>query len=346
MVEVHSEIRAVADEWDALADRVRAVPWIRPGWVEAWLEAFGGRPEIYVKRDREGFAGVLPLVRRGDALFSPTNWHTPAFAPIVKDLDATLELLDAVLSTRPRRVDLRFLPQESAGVERILDHAKRGGYRVLGRVVMRSPYMSLDGSWEEFEKHLARKLRNDLRRCKRRLEELGSVSVEVATGEEGLEALLEEGFGIEGSGWKDRRGTAISSKAGTEQFYRAVARWARDQGWLRLAFLRLDGRAVAFDLIFEFDNVLYDVKGGYDRDLARHSPGKVLLREILAQAFARQVAGFEFLGESEPYKLAWTSTTRERWVVQAFSPSLSGVAEWAAFQYGRPLVSKVLSATR
>jgi CelD/BcsL family acetyltransferase involved in cellulose biosynthesis len=345
MVEVHSEIRAVAEGWDELAGRVGALPWIRRGWMEAWLGAFGGQPEIYVKTGPHGFDGVLPLVRRGTALFSPTNWHTPAFAAVVTDADTTLDLLDAALRAGPRRLDLRFLPEESVSIKTLLEQAERAGYRAFGRIVMRSPYISLHGSWEEYEKGLARKLRNDLRRCWRRLEEEGSLSVEIETGEHRLDALLEEGFGIEGSGWKDRKGTAIGSQGLTEQFYRAIARWASDEGWLRLAFLRLDARPIAFDFILEVDNVLYDVKGGYSRELARHSPGKILLRELLAQAFGRQVARFEFLGESEPYKLAWTSTTRERWVVQAFSPSFFGLAEWAAFRYGQPLVKKILSAT-
>jgi CelD/BcsL family acetyltransferase involved in cellulose biosynthesis len=346
MVEVHSQIRAVADGWDELAEGVGALPWIRPGWVEAWLDAFGGRPEIYVKKGSEGLDGVLPLVRRGSVLVSPTNWHTPAFAPVVRDVETTTELLQAVLRTKPRRLDLRFLPEESISIEALLAEGVRGGYRVLGRVATRSPYISLDGSWEDYEKRLTRKLRNDLRRCRRRLEEHGSVSIEIDTGEERLEPLLEEGFGIEGSGWKDRKGTAISSQAQTDQFYRAVARWARDRGWLRMAFLRVDGDPVAFDLLLEVNDVLYDMKGGYRRDFARYSPGKILLRELLSRAFARQLARFEFLGEGEPYKLAWTSTTQQRWVVQAFAPSMTGVAEWVAFHYGRPFVKKMLSVVR
>jgi CelD/BcsL family acetyltransferase involved in cellulose biosynthesis len=336
----------VADGWDELADRVGALPWIRRGWVEAWLRAFGGRPEIYVASDHEGFTGVLPLIRRRNELLSPTNWHTPAFGPVVRKASAMNELFGAVLGKRPRRLDLRFLPKESGAVESVVDEAQRAGYRVIAREAIRSPYISLEGSWEGLEKRLARKLRNDLRRCQRRLEEKGNVSVEISTGEKRLESLLDEGFGIEGSGWKDEKGTAVDSTATTERFYRDVARWAQGQGWLRLAFLRLDGRPIAFDFVLEVENVLYDVKGGYDRELARHSPGKVLLRELLTRAFARRISSFEFLGESEPYKLAWTRMTRERWIVQAFSRSPLGMAEWAAFQYGRPLTKKILSVAR
>jgi CelD/BcsL family acetyltransferase involved in cellulose biosynthesis len=347
-VQVYSDIRSVADAWDELSERIQAVPWIRRGWIEAWLDVFGGRAEIYLQKNGDRVAGLLPLVRRGSVLRSPTNWHTPAFAPLADDETAVTQLLDAVLRTHPRRLDLRFLPEEAVNIEDLRDRAEIAGYRVLRRIMIHSPYISLEGSWEDYEKRLARKLRNDLRRCLRRLEERGDVSIETeiesGDGHAGhLDQLLEEGFRIEGSGWKDSRGTAITSHVPSERFYRSIARWACDQGWLRLAFLRLDGRAVAFDLFLELNGVLYNIKGGYDRDFARYSPGKILLREVLCRAFARGLTRFEFLGALEPYKLAWTSTAHARWSLQAFAHSFHGVAEWAAFQYGRPVAKRILS---
>ncbi|HKP88939.1 MAG TPA: GNAT family N-acetyltransferase, partial [Thermoleophilaceae bacterium] len=39
---------------------------------------------------------------------------------------------------------------------------------------------------------------------------------------------------------------------------------AAEQGWLRLAFLRLDGRAIAFDMCLEHGGAFYVLKGGFD----------------------------------------------------------------------------------
>src|SRR5207247_10269646 len=69
-------------------------------------------------------------------------------------------------------------------------------------------------------------------------------TLEVVDGSERLDELLEEGFRVEASGWKSRAGTAIASRPDTRRFYTDVARWASDRGWLRLAFLRLGGRAL------------------------------------------------------------------------------------------------------
>jgi CelD/BcsL family acetyltransferase involved in cellulose biosynthesis len=345
-IRVHTEVESVATDWDELALRVGAIPWVRRGWIEAWLDAFGGSLEAYALVDDGRLFGLLPLVRRGHALVSPTNWHTPAFAPLAEGDLAATSLVRAAIGARPRRLDIRFLPEESVDVRALASCAELAGYQVLRRVLVRAPCISLRGSWDDYERGRARKLRNDLRRCERRLAERGRLSVDIDSGDDRLDGLLDEGFRVEGSGWKEQGGTGITSGRATERFYRSVARWARDEGWLRLAFLRLDGRVVAFDLMLEIDGALYDVKGGYDPEFARYSPGKLLLREVLSQAFARGLTRFEFLGAEETYKLSWATETRARWHLQAFAPSLPGRLEWAAFNYGRPLTKKLLSLLR
>ena len=50
----------LAEEWDSLADRVGAPPWARPGWVEAWWNAFGSGESSLTTSSGGGIAGVLP----------------------------------------------------------------------------------------------------------------------------------------------------------------------------------------------------------------------------------------------------------------------------------------------
>jgi hypothetical protein len=70
----------------------------------------------------------------------------------------------------------------------------------------------------------------------------------------------------------------------------------------------------------------------------------VLTHESIARAFADPgVGSYEFLGTADAYKLSWTSLTRERLRVQSFSHSPLGLAQNAAWHYGRPLAKRVLS---
>src|SRR5205823_4205445 len=122
------------------------------------------------------------------------------------------------------------------------------GHRVRARVLERSPAIHTDGMYETYCRYVDAKLRGELRRRRRRLQELaGSVRLEVHDGREDLRELLDEGFRIEAAGWKGKRSSAILSRPDTRRFYTAVARWAAASGYLRLAFLRAGDTAVAFD---------------------------------------------------------------------------------------------------
>jgi CelD/BcsL family acetyltransferase involved in cellulose biosynthesis len=330
-IAVEQEPERIAAEWDELAARARTVPFVRPGWISAWWDAFG-RGALHILTLRRGgrLVGVLPC--RGDhgSLSSPTNDQTPQFGIVAEDAEAAGELASAALDRASRRLTLAFVDAAGWDVAALRDAAEARSYRVRARPVVRPPYLVLDGDWTDFESRLAGRFLRDLRRRRRRLEDEGVVTFEVADGGERLEGLLEEGFRVETSGWKAAQHTAIVSRPETRRFFTEIARWASERGWLRLAFLRLDGRALAFQLGLEEGGAYYFLKGGYDSEFHRYAPGKLLVHEMLERAFASRLERFEFLGQPEPWKLEWTQETHVLLIVDAFAPSLPGRAEWAA----------------
>lgn len=336
---------ALEPEWDDLADRAGAEPWLRPGWIRAWRAAFGSGDEVTVDVRRDGrLAGFAVLERRSASLVSPANWHTPSWAFLAEDAEAERELAERALAHRPQRLTVLFVRPERAGALRAA--AEAHGYRLHARVLERSPYVDLARGVDAFEAGLGRKLRSELRRRRRRLEELGAVELDVAGGGERLDELLSEGFAVEASSWKGERGTAIASDPATEAFYREVGRWAADRGLLRLAFLRVGGRAVAFDLAIEDGRAHYLLKTGYDPELRRCSPGMLLREEQIRRAFDAGLESYEFLGDAAPWKLEWTSDVRTLLRVDAFAPSLGGRAQRVAYAYGRPLAKRALALVR
>ncbi len=156
--------------------------------------------------------------------------------------------------------------------------------------------------------------------------------------------VSQEGFPLESSGWKAESGTSILSSPETQAFYREVAAWAAGRGILRLAFLRVDGRPLAFQLGFEDGGAYYFMKGGYDPEQRQFAAQKLLVQAVLERAFASGLRSFEFLGEDEAWKLEWTDALRRLDLFHAFRPPL-GLAEWAAVRLGPWKVARVL-ATR
>jgi CelD/BcsL family acetyltransferase involved in cellulose biosynthesis len=351
MIEILDSIAPVAGEWDALVDRVGAPPFVRPGWFAAWWRAFGSGPRVLVTARADGrLVGVVPLQRRGSGVTSPTNAHSPGFSVVAENAEAAGELADSVLELPGRRLQLDHMDAGDPAAEHIHRRALALGRRVVRWKMRRSPYLAFTDPEEDVDRRLPRTVAANLRRRERRLGEQGRLEVHIADGRQGLDSLLDEGIRLEGSGWKVARGTAIESSPATRSFYTAVSAWAAHQGMLRLVFLRLDGRALAFQLGLEDRGVYYFVKGGYDPAMRNYGPGKLLARAMIARAAEAGLDRFEFLGADEPWKLEWSPRFHERMLLRIFPGSalgtVDGAAQSAYLRYARPLAKRAVEHLR
>jgi CelD/BcsL family acetyltransferase involved in cellulose biosynthesis len=326
---VASDLYSLACEWEQLAERVDASPFLRPGWILPWSRAFGtGTPEAITVRRGDELTGVLPMQRKRGRLYSLANWHSPVFGPLLADDDARDALLEGLFGARRSAVELNLLDGDGGLLRRIDSHAREAGRRVIGRPIALCPVVEIAGSFSDFERGLSRNRRRSLRRGRNALEAEGRVDFDIHESPDGLERALEEVYRVEASGWKGKRGTAIASGAHTARFYSDVARWAAERSWLRLSFLRLDGRAIACDYSIAFNGAWYSLKSGYDEDYRRFGPGALLLREQLRHCFEQGASCLELLGTEDSFKRSWTERACERTRVHAFDRSPAGVARW------------------
>jgi CelD/BcsL family acetyltransferase involved in cellulose biosynthesis len=341
------QIEVLADEWDRLADRVGGPPFLRPGWFSVWWRAFGSGQLVLLTIRREGeLAGVLPLARRRGALEALANYHTPAFGLLAEHPGVAEGLIREALAQRPRRLSLDLLDVAQTDVGVAARAAGENGYRQLTRTQQRTPAVEISGDWERFRAGLGRSFRKELGRQRRRLAERGEVTFDVDRGGERLDERLREAFTVEGSGWKSEGGTAIASRPETRTFYEGIAQWAAGRGMLRLCFLRLDGVPIAVDYALEDSGVRFILKGGFEVEYARQSPGSLLLESGLEDAFAAGLGRVELGGGEDAYKLRWTEAVRERRLLQAFAPSLLGRADHALVTVGRPIAKRLLDRRR
>ena len=94
------------------------------------------------------------------------------------------------------------------------------------------------------------------------------------------------------------------------RFYTQLADAPRNAGWLRLMFLTVGGRRIATSYGAVFDHRLFLFKTGYDPEYATCSPFKLLTYFAIQSAYAEGLREVDFLGDAEPWKLEWTSTSR------------------------------------
>jgi len=341
-VEIHDSPAALEREWEELAGRVGADPFMRPGWISAWWNAFGSGALRLVGVRRDGrLSALAPLVTGHEADRSTANAQTPLFRPLAEDADAAQELGRSMLDLPAKRLVVQYVEKDDLVRRAIVGAARDRRRPVLERPLQRSPYIALDGDFDSYLAGLDPHYRSELRRRRRRLEEKGQMTVDVLDGREGLAELLDEGFALEASGWKAETGTSIVSRGDTRRFYLEVARWAAREQTLRLAFLRLGGRALAFDYSLEQNGVHYLLKTGFDAARGNLAPGRLLREHMIKRAFEGGLSSYEFLGQDDPWKLKWTPTLRELDHVEVFPRSPAGVARWAVAARAKPLVKAV-----
>ena len=331
-------------EWDELATRVQATPYLRPGWVEAWWLAFGkGELHIETLRRKGRLAALLPVADYRGTLRSLSNYHSPRAGLLAEDLPAAVELAQSLYAGSPHRVSLTSLDPAGSSIKACRWAAEAAGYKVISRPYQRSPYLDISSDWEEYESELSRNLRLDLRRAHARLARQGRVSIDVISGLGAADGPLREMFATEAAGWKGTRGTAILSHPNTRNFYTNIARWAAVKGLLRLFFLRLGPHPLAAYYALQDKSACYLLKGGYDTTYRHYSPGKLLLHAVVEHCFAAHLSRIEFHGDADAYKFQWAHAAHEQKRFEAFPPTAAWNLKWATLALIKPTAKQLLT---
>lgn len=340
--------RNLVDDWDSLAQAVRAEPWLQPGWISAWWNVFGKQSQLLVQsvRTEGALTAITPVVRTRNAVYAAANEHSPGFDILASNSRAAIQLAHDLYAHRPVYLSMAALTQGNAAMRYINAAAQFAGHRVVKKNYAHSPFLSVSGSFPEYEAGLSRPFIAALNKSYRRLARSEKAGVQLADGMDNLDRLLDEAFTVEASGWKGIKGTAINSHPETHNFYRSIASWAAERNMLRLFFLRVGQRPIAMYFALEQYGICYLLKGGYDESYARCSPGALLMRRVIEHCFSTGISRIEFLGNATPHKLRWTSSVHERYRLETFARNVPGILAVATLGHAKPALSRGLSACR
>lgn len=156
-----------------------------------------------------------------------------------------------------------------------------------------------------------------------------------------LEGDLERGFAVEGSGWKGRTGTAISSSPRTLAFYRAVGHTFHRLGALRLSGISVDGRLIAFDLCLLHRGRPFLLKTGFDETYRRLAPGLVLRLSVIERCFELGLESHELLGDDTEWKRKFATSERRHCVLRSYRARPVPLAHYGYRRFARPALKRV-----
>ncbi|MDC3960209.1 GNAT family N-acetyltransferase [Polyangium jinanense] len=325
-----SALSQIGETWAAL-DALQDTPMQQSLWTESWLSASGAGDRLRV------LVATSPLESPSIAALVHHGGLSPSLLPA-----GAIELGEPVDLSRGGPGSLRALCQALARdrhpvhLPRVLATsptipALREAYRRRGVVrvgpAKPCPFVPLDTSWSEPERHLSPRRRQDLRRAERHAERQGKLSYSfLSPAPEEAEGVLDEAFRVEAACWKGREGTAMSSDLVIGTFFRTYALAAARRGILRVAFLRIGGLAAAMQLAVEHAGRYWLLKIGYDEAFRQASPGILLLRESLRRAAEQGLSTYEFLGGVAPWIKPWTNEERATVSLGAYPVSLASAS--------------------
>jgi len=202
-------------------------------------------------------------------------------------------------------LQLRDVPTESYTVRELTKYAVQYGFLSGVRRAADSPLLPTTLGWDRYIETLPPKRRWFLRNRLKRLSKLGRVSLETVSSEGDLLNALEDGYRLEAAAWKGKIGTAILCQPELRRFYTTLAQRTAERGWLRLQFLKVDDRRVAFAYCLAYEQRMYLLKPGFDPEYATFSPGTLLFYLTLQEVHASGFVAYDFLGYSDHWKRQW-----------------------------------------
>jgi hypothetical protein len=248
---------------------------------------------------------------------------------IYTDKESLNQLCQSILSKGTPTL-LGKLPADDLSIEIFEQLSKKQGllFKIFNTG---SPYIEIKSNWEDYFQKLSSRRRQDFRRARRRLSDLGDVSVDfLYPNHQNLDQLLEEAFRVEQANWKGQNGSAINCRPDLKRFFTAYSRNLCDSRKLLISALRLDNEMIAVQLLVEHTDRWWILKIGFDERWAKFSPGMQLMFETIKEAFTRELVAIELLGTEEQWINIWPHKTHQFTTLVYFPFNLVGIAAFCA----------------
>jgi CelD/BcsL family acetyltransferase involved in cellulose biosynthesis len=280
-------------------------------WNRAWWDSFGRGDLLLLLASRAGKPVALaPLFADGGMGFFVGSGGSD-YLDFLGDTDPAV--LEAILCTAQERipgfVGFRFylVPDDSPTGLRLQDAADRLNLVCHDEGDLLAPALALH---DPVGAGLAAASKTSLLRHERHFRREGDL--EVLHLQEGAAILphLDEFFDQHVARWADTPHPSLFLQPEQRDFYRALCEVAGPAGGLRFTRVRWNGRPIAFHFGFSHGGSYLWYKPSFAIDLARRSPGEVLLRHLLLAALEEGADTFDFGLGDEAFKSRFANRVR------------------------------------
>jgi len=168
------------------------------------------------------------------------------------------------------------------------------------------PYIEFPETWEQMKERFGKKFRYNLRSRKKKLEQIGEVSITCYSSPDQTAEFLEKMLGIERNSWKESSGTSITTNANQKLFHTKLAEAASQRGMLQGYVMELSHKPIAHIYGLYWQNTFFCLKSSICEEFRKYSPGVVLKAMVMERLVNTSAGYWDFVGPSEDHKLRWT----------------------------------------
>lgn len=298
----------IAEQWSALSRRAAANVFMNPVALKAAQATDFAQVHMCLAwlRDAQGerLIGLWAMQKARFAPLWPSFLAAPPYRyaflsnPVIDPdfmEEAIAALLDAIEhdSGLPNVVLLRYLDASSETYAAILKALAARHAHTLKLSERERPFVTKD-----FGLKRSGSTRKKLRQDWNRLCATGKVEVVNDRSQDAVKDAFETYLALEAASWKGARGTALLCDDDDAAFTRRMIAALAAERNASVALLKVDGRAVAAQVLLYCGSMAYAWKTAFDSDFGKFSPGTLLVDKMAEQLFATD--GIEAIESCSP----------------------------------------------
>ena len=295
-VTIDSPIPDLGPHWDDLVRRASSNVFMNPAALQAACATDFARIQMLLAweegADARRLVGVWALRLRKMAPFWPMVLEALPYnyaflsSPVVDPayVNAVIPAFFAAIEQSPSLPDvvsLHELDAEDPSYPAILRELAVRGVTPLIISESARPFVT-----REFGVKRSGSTRKKLRQDWNRLAALGVVEVVNDRTPDGAGQAFETFLTLEKASWKGEEGTALLSDPHDAAFVRRLLQNLAAQGNASVALLRVNGEAIAAQVLMYCGTTAYTWKTAFSATFAKYSPGTLLIDKITEELFA------------------------------------------------------------
>lgn len=292
-------------------------------WQKTWWEVFGrGKLLLLLAVKNDQPVTIAPLFADGGMLFFVGSGGSDYldFIGDTSDPEIINGLLSFAIDNTPGLLGFRFYHiHASSPTRQTIDTvAKRLGWDYFDEGGMACPILSI----KDFpEKAKAATEKKSLLRHEGWFNRNGGIETQHYNHSEDILPHLDAFFEQHIARWSATPYPSLFLDPLQRRFYKRLCETSSETGWLRFTIVFWQQQAIAFHFGMHYNRSFLWYKPTFDITLAKHSPGEVLLRQLLLLAIEEGADYFDFGLGDEAFKNRFASSTSTVTNIGLYPPS-------------------------